>query len=120
MPREFSRPQRVAAQIQRELAQLVQFEVKDPRVGLVTISAVEVSRDLSHAKVYITMLDQSDVSDALEGLNSASGYLRHSLGKRMALRIVPTLKFVYDASVEQGANLTALINAAIESDNDSK
>lgn len=117
MAREFSRSQRVAAQIQRELAELIQFEVKDPRVGLVTVSAVEVSRDMAHAKVYITMLDsEKGVDDALAALNHAAGFLRRELGKRMKLRITPQLAFVYDASVERGASLNALINAAIESD----
>ncbi len=117
MPREFSRPQRVAAQIQRELAQLIQFEVKDPRVGLITISGVEVSRDLSHAKIFISMLESGhEVDEALKGLNSASGFLRRELGKRMIMRVVPNLHFVYDASVERGANLSALIDAAIASD----
>lgn len=117
MPREFSRPQRVAAQLQRELAQLIQFCVKDPRVGLVTVSGVEVSRDLSHAKVFVSMLDgKHDVKDALKGLNSASGFLRSELSKRVKMRAVPNLHFVYDASVENGANLSALIDAAIASD----
>ena len=121
MPREFSRPQRVAAQIQKELAQLIQFEVKDPRIGLVTVSAVEVSRDLSHAKVFITLMERDrSVEDALKGLNSASGYMRRELGKRMMMRSVPNLHFVYDASAERGANLSALIDAAIASDSHSE
>lgn len=117
MAREFSRSQRVAAQIQRELAELIQFEVKDPRVGLVTVSAVEVSRDMAHAKVYITVLDaENGVEGALAALNHAAGFLRRELGKRMKLRVTPQLAFVYDASVERGSSLNALINAAIESD----
>ncbi len=117
MPKEFNRTQRIASQIQRELAQLIQFEVKDPRVGLVTISAVEVSRDLAHAKVYVTVLDPShDEVGTVEALNHAAGYLRRELGKSLSTRIVPQLKFVYDASVERGANLSALIDSAIASD----
>lgn len=116
MAREFSRSQRVAAQIQRELAELIQFEVKDPRVGLVTVSAVEVTRDMAHAKIYITMLDSEKAEGALVALNHAAGFLRRELGKRMKLRVTPQLVFVYDASVERGANLNALINAAIASD----
>lgn len=117
MPKEFNRTQRVAAQIQRELAQLIQFEMKDPRVGLVTVSGVEVSRDLSHAKVYVTVLDQTrDIEGAVEALNHAAGYLRRELGKCVVMRVVPQLHFVYDASVERGANLSALIEAAVASD----
>ena len=117
MPKEFNRTQRVAAQIQRELAQLIQFEVKDPRVGLVTVSGVDVTRDLAHAKVYITVLDEShDVEGAIEGLNRASGFLRRALGKALTMRAVPELHFMYDASVERGANLSALIDAAVASD----
>lgn len=117
MAREFSRSQRVGAQIQRELAELIQFEVKDPRVGLVTVSGVDVTRDMAHAKVYITMLDsEHGVDEVLAALNHAAGFLRRELGKRMKLRITPQLVFLYDASVERGANLNALINAALASD----
>jgi len=117
MPKEFSRTKRVAAQIQRELAQLIQFEVKDPRVGLVTVSGVELSRDLSYAKVYVTVLSaDNNVAEALEGLNKAAGFIRRELGKRLSIRVTPQLKFVYDASVEHGANLSALIDKAISGD----
>ncbi len=120
MPKEFSRTKRVAAQVQRELAQLIQFEVKDPRVGMVTVSAVELSRDLSYAKVYVTVLSvDNDVEKALEGLNKAAGFLRRELGKRLSIRVTPQLTFLYDASVENGANLSALIDKAI-SGSDSK
>lgn len=119
MPREFSRARRVEAQIQRELAQLIQFEVKDPRVGLVTISGVEVSRDFSHAKVFVTVLDaKHPVPEVLAALNHAAGFLRRELGTRMTLRVLPQLQFVYDASVERGANLSALIDAAVAADRD--
>ncbi|MFC1747255.1 30S ribosome-binding factor RbfA [Pseudomonadota bacterium] len=117
MAREFSRSKRVAAQIQRELAELIQFEVKDPRVGLITVSAVDVTRDLAYAKVFITMFDtEHSVEEAVEALNHAAGYLRRELGRRMKLRITPELTFLYDASVERGANLSALINSAVDSD----
>lgn len=117
MPKEFSRTKRVAAQVQRELAQLIQFEVKDPRVGLVTVSAVELSRDLSYAKVYVTVFStDNNVEEALEGLNKAAGFLRRELGKRLSIRVTPELKFLYDASVENGANLSALIDKAISGD----
>ena len=94
MAKEFSRSQRVGAQIQRELAELIQFEVKDPRVGLVTVSAVEVTRDMAYAKVFITMLDsEHGVDEVLAALNHAAGFLRRELGKRMKLRITPQLTF---------------------------
>jgi len=114
MPKEFSRTKRVAAQVQRELAQLIQFEVKDPRVGLVTVSGVELSRDLAYAKVYVTVLSTNhEVAEVLEGLNKASGFLRRELGKRLSIRLTPQLTFLYDASVERGANISALIDAAL-------
>ncbi len=117
MAREFNRSQRVGSQIQRELADLIQFEVSDPRVGLVTVSGVEVTRDMAHAKVYITMLESDHtVGEALVALNHAAGFLRVKLGKRMKLRITPQLTFLYDSSVENGANLNALINAALAAD----
>jgi ribosome-binding factor A len=121
MPREFSRSKRVAAQIQRELAQLIQFELKDPRLGLVTVSGVDLSRDLAYAKVYVTVLaaDES-VEEVLETLNKAAGFLRHELGRRLTTRVTPQLTFLYDASVERGANLSALIDKALKpSDNQS-
>ncbi len=114
MPREFSRTKRVAAQVQRELAQLIQFEIKDPRVGLVTVSGVELSRDLAYAKVYVTVLrEEHNVEEVLEALNHAAGFLQRELGKRLSIRVTPHLTFLYDASVERGANLSALIDAAV-------
>lgn len=114
MPREFSRSKRVAAQVQRELAQLIQFEVKDPRVGLVTVSGVELSRDLAYAKVFVTVLGaEQNVDEVLGALNHASGFMQRELGKRLSIRVTPHLTFLYDASVERGANLSALIDAAI-------
>lgn len=121
MAREFSRSQRVGSQIQRELADLIQFQLNDPRVGLVTVSGVDVTRDMAHAKVYITMFNSEDgVDEVLVALNHAAGFLRRELGKRMKLRITPQLTFLYDASVENGANLNALINAALASDRGEK
>lgn len=118
MPKEFSRSKRVAAQIQRELAQLIQLEIKDPRVGMVTLSGVELSNDLSYAKVYFTVLGNNHTpQDAVEALNHASGFLRHELGRRIALRTLPHLTFIYDESVERGASLSALIDASLASSN---
>ena len=116
MSREFSRSKRVAAQIQRELAQLIQFEIKDPRIGLVTVSGVELSRDLAYAKVYVTVLNsEQGVKEVLAVLNHAAGFLQRELGKRLTIRVTPHLTFLYDASVERGANLSALIDAAVAS-----
>lgn len=117
MQRQFSRTKRVGAQIQRELAQLIQFEVKDPRVGLVTVSGVDVTKDFAHAKVFVTVLDSKhSPEEVLAALNHGAGFLRRELGARMKLRVTPQLHFVYDASVERGANLSALIDAAVASD----
>lgn len=112
MAQEFSRTQRVAGQIQRELAPLLQQELRDPRVGLVTISAVEVSKDMSHAKVFVTFMDpDQDVNASLKILKKAGGWLRHALGKRIVLRIIPELHFVYDRSLAEGQRVSALLDA---------
>lgn len=114
MAKEFSRKQRVASQIQKELAILIQQDLKDPRLGMVTVSAVEVAADLRNAKVYVTLFaNTSPVAEVLKVLNSAAGFLRHALAKRIDLRVSPVLLFVYDVSVERGATLSALINDAI-------
>jgi len=120
MAQEYSRTQRVADQIQRELAGLIQREVKDPRVGMATVSAVEVSRDLSHAKVFVTILngseDKAEIRESIKALNNASGFLRSQLGQRMKLRIVPTLRFHFDDSLSRGNYLSNLIDQARASD----
>ncbi len=118
MSKEYSRTRRIGEQIQRELAQLIQHEIKDPRMGkMVSVSAVEVSRDLAHAKVYITqMMDDHDRKDTLIALNSAAGFLRSEIGKRLSARTVPQLHFFYDDSIERGGELSALIDKAIAAD----
>jgi ribosome-binding factor A len=114
MPREFSRTHRVAEQLQRELAVLVRDEIKDPRLGMVSISGAEVSRDLAYATVYISVLgDDKAVADSLAVLNRAAGFLRHRLGQLMRIRIVPQLKFEFDSSLQEGARMDALIDAAL-------
>ncbi len=115
MPREFPRAHRVSEQIHRELAQLVHDTVKDPRVGMVTIVDVAVSRDLAHAKVYFTVLgDNEHTTKASEtGLNRAAGFLRGELGRRLKMRGVPELRFMYDDTQEKSARLDALIDAAM-------
>jgi ribosome-binding factor A len=117
MPKEFPRSRRVADQIQRELAEIIRLELKDPRVGLATITAVEVTSDLEHAKIFVTSLGpESDHEALLAGLRRATGFLRSQLSHRMKLRIVPALVFAYDTSVEQGMHLSQLIDQAIAED----
>ena len=128
MPKDYSRTRRVGEQIQREMAQLVQQEVKDPRLGLVTISAVKLSKDMSHANIFFTVLDSGEkneaestekhpVEETLKILEGAAGFLRHELAKRMQLRIVPQIHFKYDESISYGNDLSALINKAMGMEN---
>jgi len=117
MPREFPRARRVEEQLKRLLAEQIRRELKDPKVGLVTITAVEVSRDLSHATVYFTpFAGIGDADAALAALKHAAGYLRHQIRNLMRLRIAPELEFRLDESVERGARLSALIHDAVEDD----
>lgn len=111
MAKEFSRSDRVAEQIQRELADLLQFEVKDPRVGMVTITEVEVSGDMAHAKIYYSAAEGT--KELQQGLEKSSGFLRTQLSKRLLLRTVPQLHFVYDASIDRGMKLSRLIDEAL-------
>ncbi len=133
------RVQRVADQIQRELASLIQLEVNDPRVGMVSVTGVTVSRDLAYAKVYVTVLntltedeavnestlsepgvlDKLEVEENIKALNKAAGYLRTLLAKRLSLRSVPKLQFHYDGSVQRGQQLSSLIDSALAADRDS-
>jgi ribosome-binding factor A len=115
MPKDYARTERVAEQLQRELAELIRLEVKDPRVNMVTLTGVEVARDYSHAKVFYTSLNGQG-ADVQKGLERASGFLRSQVAKRMKLRVTPQLSFVFDASVERGAHLSQLIDQAISSD----
>jgi len=118
MPKEYSRSQRMAEQVRRELAELVRDEIKDPRVNWVSFTAVKVSRDLSSAVVYFTVLNDDEREVAAEGLNKATGFIRRELGKRIRSRIVPSLKFVYDVSIERGNSMESLIAKARSSDAD--
>jgi ribosome-binding factor A len=114
MPRDFSRTLRVAEQIQRELAELIRLEVKDPRVGMVTLTDVEVTADYGHAKVFFTILGtEDDIKAATAALNHTAGFLRHALGQRIKLRSIPQLHFSYDDSVERGIRLSQLIDQAV-------
>lgn len=118
MPREFKRSERVAGSLRRELAKLIQMEIKDPEVGFVSLSDVEVSRDISHAKVFITVFETEKAESSLKALKRAAGYLRRRLGQEMRIRSVPELHFHHDASVETGLRMDQLIDAAVSSDRD--
>lgn len=116
MPKEFSRGRRVGDHIQRELATLIQQEIKDPRIGMVTISDVKVSRDLAYADVYFTLIstDMSPTNrvESEEVLNSAAGFLRSQLAKSLSTRTTPRLRFHFDVTIENGARMDQAIHAA--------
>ena len=116
MPREFNRSERVSGQLRRELATLVQREVKDPGVGFVSISDVEVTRDLAHARVYVTVFEEDKAQASIQALKRASGYLRRRLGQELRIRTVPELHFFHDDSVETGSRMDQLIASAVASD----
>lgn len=101
---------RVADQIQRDVAELIR-DLKDPRIGMVTINAVEVTPDYAHAKIFFSLL-VGDAQESEMALNEAAGFLRNSLFKRLQIHTVPTLHFVFDRTTERAADLTALINRA--------
>lgn len=119
MAKEYSRTDRIGDQMQRELALLIQREVKDPRLGLITVTAVNVARDLAHARVFVTVMGKNtaeETAQSIEILNNASGYLRSLLGKAMKLRVIPHLNFLYDESIIRGSTMSALIDKAIAED----
>jgi len=116
VPREFKRSERVAGSLRRELAKLIQLEIKDPEVGFVSLSDVEVTRDLSHAKVFITVFESEKAASSLKALQRAAGFLRKRLGQEMRIRSVPELHFHHDASVETGLRMDGLIDAAVAAD----
>ena len=117
MKRHNPRAARLADEIQRELARLLRDEVKDPRVGMVTITAVEVAADLGHAKVYVTTLaGREHAADTLKALQRTSGFLRSEVAKRLSTYSVPQLAFAYDDSIESGMRLSKLIDDAVASD----
>ncbi|MEO8144251.1 MAG: 30S ribosome-binding factor RbfA [Betaproteobacteria bacterium] len=107
------RPQKVADLIQRELADLLRHEVRDPRVGMVTLTSVDVAPDLSHAKVFFTILDKDRQRDTTKALQRAAGFLRSQLSHRMSMYTTPELRFVYDESVERGDRLSRLIDSVV-------
>ncbi|EGY28269.1 ribosome-binding factor A [Candidatus Regiella insecticola 5.15] len=123
MAQEFSRAQRVSQELQKEIAIILQREIKDPRVGMATVSSVKLSRDLVYAKVFVTFLntltqddDQKKIKDGIKALQDASGYIRTLLGKAMRLRVVPTLTFDYDKSQIEGVRIANLVTNVIKND----
>ena len=117
MPKKHSTPNRgyrVADQIQRDLSELIARELKDPRVGMVTLNAVEVTPDYAHAKVYFSLLT-GDAAETEEALNHAAGHLRNGLFKRLHIHTVPTLHFIFDRTTERAADMNALIAKAVAS-----
>jgi len=111
MPKDFPRGRRIADQLQRELSEIIRLELKDPRVGLVTITDIEVSSDNSHAKVFFTVLGNDAQQDsATRALQHAAGFLRSQVAPRLRLRTVPQLHFIYDSSVERGCICRSLLS----------
>jgi ribosome-binding factor A len=122
-PKTADRTLKVGDQIQRDLAQLLQFEVKDPRIGFITLTGVEVTPDYSHAKVFFSSLVDVDpsvksrddkINEILEGLNAAKGFLRREVGRRLSIHQTPELHFEYDDSVARGAAMSLLIDTAVK------
>lgn len=114
-----ARANRVADQIQRELALVFQREMKDPRLGLATISGVEVTSDLQNAKVFVTFLGKDEpeqIEEAIEVVRGAAGFLRSQLAKEMRMRSVPSLRFFYDKSIQEGQRMSSLIEKAVSED----
>ena len=108
------RPERLGDLIQREVSDLIRLEVRDPRVGMITITSVDVSPDMSHARVFFTMLDKEKVEDTLHGLKRSAGFLRSQLARRLKMYTTPELRFEYDESVERGDRLSRLIDSAVK------
>lgn len=119
MAKEFSRTQRVGDFLKQELARLIQLEVRDPRVGMVSVTGVEVSRDMAHAKVFVTVLGkdtEADAAESIAALNHAAGFLRSQVARISNARTTPKLRFVFDASIGRGARMSSLIDAAVAAD----
>ncbi len=108
----FQRGERVAEQVRRDLADLIRTELKDPRVGMISLTDVELTPDYAHAKVYFTTLNDEHLEDIERGLKRAAGFLRRELGKRIHIHTLPELHFIYDSSIERGASMSQLIDRA--------
>ncbi len=111
-PRGFQRSDRVAEQVRRDLADLIRSELKDPRVGMISLTAVELTPDYAHAKVFFTTLNAEHLAEVEQGLKRAAGFLRRELGRRIHIHTLPELHFIYDSSLERGMNLSQLIDQA--------
>lgn len=120
MAKEFSRTRRIGQQLQQELAQVLMRDIKDPRVGMVTVNDVDVSRDLSYAKVFVTFFedDPKQVEEKLAALMTAAPYVRTLVAGRMKLRVMPELRFVYDSSLVEGMRMSNLVSKVIRADED--
>lgn len=118
VPNDFNRTDRIDSSIQKALAQIVRDEVKDPRIGMITIQAVKTVRDLSQSKVYFTMLPDGDRKEAQKILQNAAGFIRRQLGMMVQLRKMPELFFVYDTSIEEGSRLQSLIEDVVSHDDE--
>jgi ribosome-binding factor A len=121
MAKAFNRSSRVGHELQKEIAIILQREIKDPRLGMVTVSGVDISRDLSYAKVFVTFLNDDDpqmIEQGLAVLNDAKGYIRTLIGKAMRLRIIPEIKFFYDESLIKGMQMSNLVADVIKQDNE--
>jgi ribosome-binding factor A len=108
---------RVADQIQRDLSEIIAFELKDPRVGMITITEVQVTPDYAHAKVFFTMLndDPAVIQSTVDGLAKAAGYMRAQLGRRLSIHTLPALHFFHDGSTARGIEMSKLIDQAMSS-----
>ena len=119
MPRQYNRSQRVGDLVQRELARMIQKELGDAHLGLITVSMADISPDLKFAKIYVTSLGDDINTDAvIRALNDRAGHFRHELAKVLSLRVVPKLAFHYDASIERARRLTNLIDSLHHPDQD--
>jgi ribosome-binding factor A len=117
MPREFSRSQRMGNQVLRTLSELLRFETKDPRLKGLSLTSVELSRDLSIARVYFSLFNPEDeVAPVIQGLEKAKGFLRAKLGNELKVRHVPELRFVHDDSARHAAYISDLIDGALPTD----
>jgi len=119
MPRTSNRVDKVADLLKKEIALLIQNEVRDPRVGMASVTGVTVSRDLAHANIYVTLMGKSNTEEAKTGiaaLNKAAGFLRSLLAKQVSLRTTPKLKFIFDDTLARGQHLSSLIDEALTRD----
>jgi ribosome-binding factor A len=118
MAKEFSRTRRIAQQLQQELAVILQRDMKDPRIGFVTVNDVDVSRDLSYAKVFVTFFEEdlTLVEQKIAALTAAAPYVRTLVAGRMKLRVMPELRFIYDSSLVEGMRMSNLVSQVITND----